>query len=152
MGQKWVKNAFFHNYPSPLGMLKQLFLAPFEPLVTRFGPWKIPKCLENWPLWDQESVKNGSKTHSSQPHPGPFRVFKQVFLARFSPRWRLSAYTKSQNAVKMGRFGTKSGSKLGQKSVFPKVILDYLVAPTSVFDRFEPCGDVFWPMENPKMP
>ena len=39
-------------------MLKQVFLAHFEPVVTRFGPWKIPKCLENGSFWDQKWVKN----------------------------------------------------------------------------------------------
>ena len=32
---------------------------------------------------------------------------------------------KSQNALKMGQFGTKHGSKMGEKRVFPKVILDH---------------------------
>ena len=27
-------------------MLKQVFLGRFEPVVARFGPYKIPKCLE----------------------------------------------------------------------------------------------------------
>ena len=30
---------------------------------------------------------------------------------------------KSQNALKMHCFGTKNGSKMGQKCVFPKMIL-----------------------------
>ena len=47
-------------------MLKQVFLAHFEPVETRFGPWKIQKCLENGPFWDQKWVKNGSKTHFSK--------------------------------------------------------------------------------------
>ena len=34
MGQKWVKNAFTKNDPSPFGMLKQVFLARFEPVLT----------------------------------------------------------------------------------------------------------------------
>ena len=42
-------------------MLKQLFLAHVEPVVTWFGPWKIPKWLENGPFWDQKWVNNGSK-------------------------------------------------------------------------------------------
>ena len=33
---------------------------------------------------------------------------------------------KSQNALKMGCFGTKNGSTMGQKCVFPKMILDHL--------------------------
>ena len=55
--QKWVKNGsktcFCKSDPRPFGMLKQVFLAHFEPVVTHFGPWKIPKCLEKGPLWDQ---------------------------------------------------------------------------------------------------
>ena len=42
-------------------MLKQVVLAHFKPVVTRFGPRKIPKCLEIGPFWDQKWVKNGSK-------------------------------------------------------------------------------------------
>ena len=66
-------------------MLKQVFFGRFEPVVARFGPWKIPKCLENGPFWDQKWVKNGSKTRFSKSDPGPFGVLKQVFLARFEP-------------------------------------------------------------------
>ena len=47
--------------PRPLGMLKQVVLGRFEPVVARLGPWKIPKCLENGPFWYQKWVKNGSK-------------------------------------------------------------------------------------------
>ena len=50
-----------HIVHRPLGMLKQLFLARFERMVTRFGPWKIPKRLENGPFWEQKWVKNGYK-------------------------------------------------------------------------------------------
>ena len=48
------KIIFSKVVPRPLGMLKQVFLARFEPVVTRFGPWKIPKCLENGPIQDQK--------------------------------------------------------------------------------------------------
>ena len=38
-------------------MLKQMVLARFEPVVTRFAPCKIPKCLEIELFWDHfESV------------------------------------------------------------------------------------------------
>ena len=39
-------------------MLKQVLLAHFEPVVTFFGPCKIPKCPEKGPFWDQKWVKN----------------------------------------------------------------------------------------------
>ena len=69
--------------PRPLGMLKQVFLGRFEPVVARFGPWKIPKYLENGPFWDQQCVKNGSKMRSPENDRGPFMMLKQVVLAHF---------------------------------------------------------------------
>ena len=41
------KMTFFKNDPGPHGMPKQVFLTRFELVVARFGPAKIPKCLEN---------------------------------------------------------------------------------------------------------
>ena len=85
-GSKWVeKNLFFKVVPRLLGMLKQVFLGRFEPVVARFGPWKIPKCLENGPFQDQKWVKNGSKMHFSKSDTGPFGMLKQGFLAHFEP-------------------------------------------------------------------
>ena len=48
------KIIFSKVVPRPLGMLKQVFLANFEPVVACFGPRKIPKCLENGSFWDQK--------------------------------------------------------------------------------------------------
>ena len=62
-----------------------MFLGLFEPVVARFVPWKIPKCLENGPFWDPKWVKNGSKTHFSKSDPGPFGMLTHVFLAHFEP-------------------------------------------------------------------
>ena len=85
-GSPGRKKSFFSKVaPRPLGMLKQVLLAHFEPVVARFGPWKIPKCLENGPFWNQKWVKNGSKTCFWKGDPRPFEVLKQVFLARFDP-------------------------------------------------------------------
>ena len=79
------KKIFLKVVPRPLGMLKQVFLGRFEPVVARYGPWKIPKCLENGPFQDQKSVKNGSKTHFSKSDPGPFGMLRRVRLAHFKP-------------------------------------------------------------------
>ena len=46
----------------PLGMLKQVFLGHFEPVVARFGPWKIPKCLENGPLKPDRVVRSRGRS------------------------------------------------------------------------------------------
>ena len=37
------KLIFSKVVPRALRMLKQVFLGLFEPVVARFGPWKIPK-------------------------------------------------------------------------------------------------------------
>ena len=65
-GQRWVhqgprgeKNHFSKVVPRPLRMFREVFLGRFEPVVVRYGPRKIPKCLENGPFWDQKWVKNG---------------------------------------------------------------------------------------------
>ena len=79
------KMIFSKVVPRPLGMLEQVFLGHFKPVVAHFGPWKIPKCLENGPFWDQQWVKNGSKTRLSKNDPGPFMMLKQVVLANFEP-------------------------------------------------------------------
>ena len=50
----------------------------------------------------------------------------KCFWAILSPWPRVLGHGKSQNALKMGRFGTNNGSKMGQKRVFPKMILDHL--------------------------
>ena len=34
-------------------MLKQVVWTHFEPVLPRFGPRIIPKCLEKGPLWDK---------------------------------------------------------------------------------------------------
>ena len=87
--QKWVKNGsktrFSKRDPQPFGMLKQVFLAHLEPLVMCFGPWKIPKRLENVSFWDQKWVKNGSKTHFSKSDPRPLGPPKQMISAHFEP-------------------------------------------------------------------
>ena len=35
-------------------MLKRVFLAHVEHVVTHFGPCKITTCLEHGPFWDQK--------------------------------------------------------------------------------------------------
>ena len=69
---------FLKNDPRPCATLKQVFLDRFELVVAHFGHLKIPKCLNNGLFWDHKTLKNGSKTHFSEPHPTPFGVHKRV--------------------------------------------------------------------------
>ena len=55
------KTAFYKVLPRPLWRLKQMFLARFELVVTRFGTPQVRKCFQNGPFWDQRWVKNGQK-------------------------------------------------------------------------------------------
>ena len=96
------KMIFSKVVPRPLGKLKQLFLGRLEHVVARFGPWKIPKCLETGPFWDLQWVKNGSKRRFSKSDPRPFWMHKQVFLAHFEPvvmhfgSWKIAVIEKSK--------------------------------------------------------
>ena len=114
-------------------MLKHVFLAPFEPVVAPFGRRKFPECPENGPFQDQKCVKNGSKMLFFKNDPRPFMMLKQVVLAHFEPVATSLPNGKFQNALKMGHFGTKNGSTMGQKRVFPKVIPDHLGCSNKCF-------------------
>ena len=58
--------------------------------------------------------------------PRPLGMLKQVFLGRFEPVVARFCQQKTQHALKFGRFlGTKNGSKMGQKHMFPKEIVDH---------------------------
>ena len=106
--------------PRPLEMLKQVFLGRFEPVVARFGPWKIAKCLENGPFWDEQCVKNGSKTRFSKNDPGPFSMLKQVVLAHFEPVATGFGSWKIPKCLENGPFWDPKWVKNGSKMRFSK--------------------------------
>ena len=66
-------------------MPKQVFLACFELAVARFGPPKIPKCLENGQLWDKKRVLNWSKMCFFKNDPRAIGQPKQLKWAPFEP-------------------------------------------------------------------
>ena len=112
------KIIFSKVVPRPLEMLKQVFLGHFEPVVARFGPWKIPKCLENGPFWDQQWFKNGSKTRFSKNDPGPFGMLKQVFLAHFEPVATGFGSWKLPKCLENGPFCDQKWVQNGSKTRF----------------------------------
>ena len=112
------KKIFSKVVPRPLGMLKQVFLGRFEPVVARFGPWKIPKCLENEPFWDQKWVKNGSKRRFSKNDPGPFMMLKQVVLAHFEPVATGFGSWKIPKCLEIGLFWDQKWVKNGSETRF----------------------------------
>ena len=119
------KIIFSKVVPPPLGMLKPAFLACFEFVVTRFGPWKILKCLENGPFEDQKWVQNRAKARFSKSDPRPFWLPKQVFLAHFEPVVTRFGPWKSPKCLEKGPFPDQKWVKKGSKRIFPKAILDH---------------------------
>ena len=111
---------FFKVVPRPLGMLKQVFLGHFEPVVVLFGPWKIPKCLENGMFQDQKRVKKGSKTHFSKSDPGPFGMLKQVFLAHFELMVTRFGPWKFPKCLETGPLWDQKSVQKGSKTRFSK--------------------------------
>ena len=111
---------FFKLVPRPFGMLKQVFLGRFEPVVVYFGPWKIPKCLENGPFQDHKSVKNGSKAHFSKSDRGLFGMPKQVFFAHFEPEVMRFGPWKIPKCLANGPLRDQKWVKAGSKMCFPK--------------------------------
>ena len=114
------KMIFSKVVPRPLGMLKQVFLGRFEPVVARFGPRKIPKCLENGPFWDQKWVKNGSKSRFSKNDPGPFMMLKQVVLAHFELVATSFGSSKIPKCLENGPFWDQKWVKNGSEMRFYK--------------------------------
>ena len=145
------KMIFSKVVPRPLGMLKQVFLGRFGPVVMRFGPWKIPKWLENGPFQDQKWVKNGSKTHFSKTDPGPYGVLKQVFLARFEPEiTRFGPWTRPQ-CLENGPLWDRKWLKNWSKTCFSKSDPGPYGMLKQVFlAHFEPAVTRFGPWKIPK--
>ena len=71
MGQQWVKEAFSKIYLGPLGMLKHVFLAHFEPGCDAF--------------WTKDASKVGPKSIFPKSYCRPFAVLKDVFSAHAKP-------------------------------------------------------------------
>ena len=144
------KMIFSKVVPRPLGMLKQVFLPCFEPVVTCFGPWKIPKCLEIGPFQDQKCVKNGSKTRFPKSDLGPFGMLKQVFLPHFEPVAMGFGSWKISECLENGPFWDQRWVKNGSKTGFSKSDPGPIGMLKKVFlARFEPVVTCFGPRKIP---
>ena len=84
------KMIFSKVVPRPLGMLKQVYLGRLEPVVARFGPWEIPKCLENGPLnlaIKPQATTTTTRHHSVLATAPSHRLELDSTLAILEPRW-----------------------------------------------------------------
>ena len=145
------EKCFFKVVPRPLGMLKSVFLAYLEAVVARFGPCKIPKCLENGPFWDQKCVEIGSKTHFSKNDPEPFMMLKQVFIAHFEPVVTRFGPWEIPKCLENVSFWDQKWVENGSKTRFPKSDLGPFGMLKQVFlAHFEPVVTRFGPWKIPK--
>ena len=145
------KSFFFKVAPRPLGMLKPVFFGRFEPVVARYGPWKIPKCLENGPFQDQKWVKNGSKMYFYKSDPGPYGMLKQVVLAHFEPQITRFGPWKRPKCLKNGPLWDRKWVKNGSKKCFFKSDRRPFGMLNQVsLARFEPVVTRFGPSRRPK--
>ena len=58
--------------------------------------------------------------------PRPCATLKQVFLDRFELVVAHFGPPKIPKCLENGLFGTKNGSKMGQKHIFPNLVRDHL--------------------------
>ena len=91
------KMVFSKIVPRPLGMLQQVFLDHFEHMVTCFGAWKTPKCLQMavfGPEISQKRVKNVFSRKGILNHMGCQNKCFRPVLCPSSP---VLAYGKFEN-------------------------------------------------------
>ena len=60
-------------------------LAGFQPVGIRFGPQKIPKCVQTGLLFDQHIDTKWVKFFFFENFTGLFGMLQRVLLARFEP-------------------------------------------------------------------
>ena len=145
-----TKMIFSKVVPRPLGKLKQVFLGRFE-VAACFGPWKIPKCLENGPFWDQQWVQNGSKTCFSKNDPEPFMMLKQVVLAHFEPVATGFGSWDIPKCLENGPFWDQQWVKNGLKMRFSKNDpAPFMMLKQVVLAHFEPVATGFGSWKIPK--
>ena len=77
------------------------------------------------------------------------RRYNKCFWTVLSLWWPILVLRKSQNALKMDCFGTKNGSKMGQKHIFPNLILDHLGCTNGCN---QPILGPFWGILAPEKP
>ena len=66
------------NDPRPFEVHEQVESALFQPIASQFGLSKVTKGHENGLLWEQKSIKNGSKMCLSKDTFGLFGVQTQL--------------------------------------------------------------------------
>ena len=133
-GSPGRKKRFFSKlFLDHWGCSKQCFWAVLSPWWRILGHGKSQNSSKMGRSMTKNGSKMGQKRNFPKVIPDHLGCSSNCFLAILSPWWRVLGHGKSQNALKMGCFMTKNGSKMGQKRNFPKVILDHLGSSNKCF-------------------
>ena len=134
-----------------LASSNKCFLARFEPLLTWFGPWKVPKCLENGPFWDPKGVTIGSKPHFSKSDPQTIWDAQTSVFCPFGACgdavWPMES---PKTPCKWAVLGPNGRQKWVPKAFFKIDPLTIWDTRTSVFSPFEPVLTWFGPWKVPE--
>ena len=137
----WLKNEFRGHLVHPQPPTFYGFQASESPSETRRPPYQWSLGAAGGPASPRTVGANGGSTRVprakkmifSKVVPTPLGMLKQVLLGRFEPVVARFWPWKTQNALKMGHFGTKNASKMSQKRIFPKMILDHFGCTNKYF-------------------
>ena len=116
----WLKNEFRGHLVHPQPPTFYGFQASESPNETHRPPYQWSLGAAGGPT----SLRTvGANSGSTRVPRAKKKIFSKVV---HRPLGMLKQVFLCQNALKMGRFGTNNGSKMGQKRVFPKMFLDHL--------------------------
>ena len=130
----WLKNEFRGYLVHPQPPKFYSFQASESPNETRRPPCQCSLGATGGPASPRTvgahsgstRVPRAEKIIFSKVVPRPLGMLKHVFPGRFEPVVARLGPWKIPKCLENGRFKTKNGSKMGQKRVFPKIILDHL--------------------------
>ena len=129
----WLENEFRGHLVHPQPPTYYGFQASESPTETRRPLYQWSLGAAGGPASPRIVGANGGSTRVPRAKKIIFpKLFldhlgysNKCFWAVLNPWWRVLGHEKSQNALKMGLFKTNNRSKMGQKRVFRKVILDH---------------------------
>ena len=125
MGQTWVKSRskklFFFGKLSwtTQRCSNECFQPMLSLFVTRFGPWKIPKCFESGPFLVEKLAKKGSKKHFPKLILELLGCATQFFQPILSPYYTFGP-RKISTCFEKGPFLVEKWAKKGSNQHFSK--------------------------------
>ena len=126
MGQTWVKRRSKKRFSksfswTPQRCSNECFYPMSSLFVTRFGPWKIPKCFESGPFLVEKRPRKGSKKHFAKFIPDLLRCATQFFQPILSPYYTFGPRKIAKWFENAPLFGPKMRQKWVKKAISQKL-------------------------------